>query len=140
MQNEQEFLSPAQVATLKSVSRPTVSRALKSGDLRGIRDNSGRWKISTRDAEDWLSSTSGTAKTVHEQRARSEHAQQIEQLRTELATTREELASTRTRAEILAEQLQDLREERERWRGLAEQLSEPRPVARSWLDRLLGRA
>ena len=52
-----EFLTAEQAAKRAGVSRPTVSRALKFGDLPGNRDNLGRWSILPADVDAWAEKT-----------------------------------------------------------------------------------
>lgn len=44
----------ARAAQIAGVSRPTISAALKSGDLRGTMSNRNRWSISDPDLRDWM--------------------------------------------------------------------------------------
>lgn len=45
----------ARAAQIAGVSRPTISAALKSGDLRGNMSNRNRWSIADPDLRDWMS-------------------------------------------------------------------------------------
>ncbi|WP_394356098.1 helix-turn-helix domain-containing protein, partial [Brytella acorum] len=48
-------MSPAQAAQVTDVSRWTIMRAIKSGDLQAFRDNKNQWRIKTDDLNAWLS-------------------------------------------------------------------------------------
>lgn len=97
------FLSPVEAAELAKVSRPTISRALKSGDLHGIRDNSGKWKITHEALHEWASRRTPVQ---FEQRSNSVHEQ--------LAHAREKLSAAEAKAVLLTSQVEDLRTERDR--------------------------
>lgn len=124
---EHDYLTPAQAAQRAKVSRPTVSRALKSGDLRGIRDNSGAWRIAPPDLEAWASARSGVqveqrAHSVQEQNI-SELYAQLEQARAELANARELIARLEGAAGATAIRLEELSADRDAWRAQAERLA-----------------
>ena len=127
-----EFLTAEQAAKRAGVSRPTVSRALKFGDLPGNRDNLGRWSILPADVDAW----SEKRGPVQVSATNTEHRESLERLRTDLAQTREALARADSRAETLAEAVTDLRQERDRLLGLLE--TRPAVVSGFW-NRLLGR-
>ena len=126
------------------VSRPTLSRALKSGDLPGIRDNSGKWMIEEADLDAWSRDRS----RVHGERVLNavqerEKLGEIERLNAEVHAIREDLAQARenlARAEgegrANRERIDDLTRERERLLGLLEAHS--RSTVGFW-GRLLGR-
>lgn len=94
-----EMLTTTQAAKRADTSRPTISRALKSGDLPGNRGNDGKWLIKADDLDAWA----GRRSTVHdEQCANSVHAQQkspdferLNEISRELDKTREALAEAR---------------------------------------------
>ena len=50
-------LSPAKAASIAGVSRTMISRALTSGDLVGVKKNSGHWAIEHSDLLDWMERT-----------------------------------------------------------------------------------
>lgn len=105
-----EFLTAEQAARRAGVSRPTVSRALKFGDLRGNRDNMGRWSISPDDLDAWAEKRG----PVQLSATNTEHSESFERIRTDLAQAREAVARAEARAETLAETVDDLRKERDR--------------------------
>jgi excisionase family DNA binding protein len=86
--------TPAQAAKIAGVSRSTVSRALKEGELRGIRDNRQRWKISDENLQEWL------GHVEHKAPAHS-NAVKIAQLETENRMLLENLLKTEARADRL---------------------------------------
>ncbi|WP_243268585.1 helix-turn-helix domain-containing protein [Sulfitobacter sp. DSM 110093] len=65
-----EMHTPAQAAKIANVSRSTVSRAIKSGDLPARKGNQS-WQISDSDLREWL----GVQKSVQRTRAGHVHAQ-----------------------------------------------------------------
>lgn len=94
-----ELLTTTQAARRADTSRPTISRALKTGDLPGNRGNDGKWLIKSDDLDAWADRRS----SVHdEQRSNSVHAQQkytdlerLNEISLELDKTREALAEAR---------------------------------------------
>ena len=137
-------LTTAQAAERAQVSRPTVSRALKYGDLPAIRDNAGKWLIEP-DAVDAWASKRATVHSVH--RSHSVHDapqaaddERLERLRGELAHTRETLARVEGESAMNERRMADLIAERDRWQQMAERLSHAqtvRPV--SFWSRLFNR-
>lgn len=122
-----QTITPADVARRAGVSRPTVSRALKSGDLRGVRDNFGQWRITEADADAWAA----TRSAVHaDQRANSVPAQDTDSMNAQLEQAKIALAASEARADGLAARLADTQTDRDAWKAQAERLaSEPRPAA-----------
>lgn len=122
-----QTITPADVARRAGVSRPTVSRALKSGDLRGVRDNFGQWRITEADADAWAA----TRSPVHaDQRANSVPAQDTDSMNAQLEQAKIALAASEARADGLAARLADAQSDRDAWKMQAERLaSEPRPAA-----------
>ncbi|WP_085787620.1 helix-turn-helix domain-containing protein [Ketogulonicigenium robustum] len=124
--NMSKMLTTAQVAQRFGLSRSTVSRALKNGDLRGIRDNRGVWKIAEDDAHKWRSDA------VHEQRAHSVHDSALR--------TRAEVAEARATA--LEMHVSDLQSERDDLRKQRDELQaklDGRPVETVSISQLFGR-
>ena len=121
-------MSPAQAAQLKNVSRRTIMRAIESHDLEAFRDNRNHWKIDPQALDKWAGA----------QWAPSEHdhpdAPTLPTL--DLAIS---LARVEAERDALREQLEQIKEDRDHWRGLAERqqdmLQEQRP--RRLLARLL---
>lgn len=130
-----DFLTAEQAAKRAKVSRPTVSRALKAGDLLGKRDNFGKWAILSADVDAWAEKRGHVQLSV----TNTEHIEspeRLEQLRTDLAHTREALARAEARSETLAETVSDLRQERDRLLTLLE--TRPAVPVSLW-GRLFGR-
>ena len=127
---DHDFLTTAQAAQAAQVSRPTISRALKSGELHGLRDNSGAWRIKRTDLDTWLVAR---ASVQPERRSHNAHAQHpdyhehLEQARDELAKAREQIARLEGQAIAHAERLADALADRDAWRAQAQQLS-GRPI------------
>lgn len=122
-----EYLTTPEAARRARVSRPTISRALKCGDLPAIRDNGGRWMIAPTDVDSWAENRAN----VHSvQRSHSvQNAPQpldderYEQLRTDLATSRETVARLEGEAAMNERRITDLSADRDKWREMAERLS-----------------
>jgi len=127
MHSPDENLTPAQVAEMAKTSRATVSRALKSADLLGIRDNAFAWHIRRADAEAWIK---GRA-PVQQQRApkamrRDESAmanERLDAMQTELTETRLRLVRAESEAQASQARLADALADRDAWKALAERLS-----------------
>lgn len=119
-------MSPAQAAQVADVSRWTIMRAIKSGDLQAFRDNKNQWRIKTDDLNAWLSAQ--CAHTVQEEVDTHPvhtpaHLDPISQDTLELARVKAELEAEKTlRATIEID--------RDHWRELAQALASSRP--RKW--------
>jgi len=108
-------MSPAQAAQLAKVSRSTVSRALKAGELRGFRDNRGHWRIEPDDLEQWSNSVQEQV-PAHNEQPKIDHYTALA-----LATARADIAEHRIEA---AEQRAEAAErDRDEWRSQAQQLA-----------------
>ena len=122
-------MSPAQAAQVADVSRWTIMRSIKSGDLQAFRDNKNQWRIKPDDLNAWLSAHSAQcAHTVqndidaHHVHTPA-HPDPIAQDTLELVRMQAELEAEKTfRATIEAD--------RDHWRELAQKLAESRP--RKW--------
>lgn len=140
-----EVLTTTQAARRAKTSRPTISRALKTGDLPGNRGNDGKWLINSDDLDAWADQRS----SVHdEQRANSVQEQQkppdlerLNEIFRELVKAKEDLAEVRqtlARAEaenaVNRERITEISADRDHWRAMAERLSHPEPGI---IDRLL---
>lgn len=149
MHTPDDDMTPVQVADLAKVSRATVSRALKAGDLLGIRDNGFAWHIRRADAEAWIAGRTPPqgirdAKAMQRQ-ANAMANERTEHLQKELAEVR--LTLTRTEAESMANaaRLADALADRDAWKAMAERLSgrevpivRPVEVRRRLFSRLFG--
>lgn len=121
-----ETFTPTEAAMRAGVSRPTISRALKSGELLGIRDNTSRWRVRADDLATWMEKRIAVqmnrSGTVHEQskeamnteltQARSALTEALELLRIETARA----ATAEARANGLADRLADTQRDRDAWR------------------------
>lgn len=135
------FLSPRQAATRIGCGRSSIMRALTSGELPAIRDNKNAWQIDAEALDRWSEKRPGPSPDQGAVTDRTAETDQPEPARTTPADTPEtlvRLAAAETRAEMLAEQVNDLKRDRDAWRQQAEKLaSESRPVS-IW-GRLFGR-
>lgn len=129
-----DFLTTAQAAKRAGTSRPTVSRALKNGDLHAIRDNAGRWIITAEAVDAWAEDRS---RVQDEQRANSvhvapvapsnEHLNALEQARADLTEAREKIARLEGEAGANKDRISDLMRDRDALRdALARAASHPR--------------
>jgi len=122
-------LSPAQAAQVADVSRWTIMRAVKSGDLLAFRDNKNQWRIKEDDLDAWRSAhPAQCAHTVQEEDdAHPAHTPAHPDL-----PSPDALELVRVKAELEAEKaLRTMAEtDRDHWRDLAQKLAEPRP--RKW--------
>jgi excisionase family DNA binding protein len=154
------MLTPEQVAQRAGVSRPTVSRALKEGELRGIRDNRSRWRITPEDADAWAMNRLNSGRnSVHagpEQRHErigerpAQLAAPVEQgLLVELADLRVKVERAEAQAKIAEVRVEaaearaaELVIERDWLRDRFEEITRPTPPVaaprRGFLARLLG--
>lgn len=115
-------LSPAQAAHLIGVSRSTISRAIKSLELKASRNNQNHWQIAEPDLIEWSLRTGLT--TGHDQsNAQADQSNQIE------------IAELRAEVRGLRDQLDELRQDRDAWRHHANQLAKPKPLLLTQLFR-----
>jgi hypothetical protein len=127
MQSPDEDLTTPQVAAMACTSRATVSRALKSGELLGIRDNAYAWHIRRGDAEAWIARRAPTQQPrMTKAMRRAENAmadERVEAMRTELVETRMRLVRAESEAQASQARLTDALADRDAWKALAERLS-----------------
>lgn len=119
-----KMLSPRQAAERAGCGRSSIMRALSSGQLRGIRDNEGRWQIEPEAVDDWMSMRrspdrqSPDMTTGHPMVTLSDTPE-----------TLAKLAAAEAKIEGLEARVEDLKQDRDEWRRQAQQLaSEARPV------------
>ena len=132
------MLSPKQAAAHAGCGRTSIMRALSSGNLKALRDNEGNWQISLPELEDWMSM----------RRSPDRHYPAMTESRSavipvDTPETLARMAAAEARAEILAKQVEDLKQDRDRLAGMLEKsLESGTRGARGplgWFDRLLGR-
>lgn len=112
-------MSPTHAAQSKNVSRRTIMRAIKSLDLKAIRDNRNHWKINPQDLDRWAVSQCAPSGHVHS-------------ISPSIPTPDLEakLAVVEAQRDAAREQLAGAQEDRDRWREMAEKLADkPR---RNW--------
>jgi predicted nucleic acid-binding Zn-ribbon protein len=136
-------LSPAKAASIAGVSRTMISRALTSGDLVGVKKNSGHWAIEHSDLLDWMERTITRAESKPATPAPTPDQIEMEALQTELKAAiaagqeaRERLAAANARLAALDEMVSALKAERDAWQRQAKTLAS-RPAG--ILAKLFGR-
>ena len=127
MHSPDEDLTTPQVAAMARTSRATVSRALKIGELLGIRDNAYAWHIRRGDAEAWIARRAPTQQPrMTKAMRRAENAmadERVETMRTELTEMRLRLVRAESEAQLHSARLTDTIADRDAWKALAERLS-----------------
>ena len=126
-------LTPQKAAKRAGVGRTTIMRALERNELKAMRDNSGRWQITLKALDDWMSMRPvrsydrQSPSTVTD----SDHGQ-------ELAAAKVEIATLTSQKEGLEARLCDTQTDRDAWRTQAQRLaSEARPIG--MIERIFGR-
>lgn len=115
-------MSPAKAAQSKNVSRRTIMRAIEALDLRATRDNRNHWKIDPQDLDRWTDAQCAPSGQAHPD---------LLTLRTSDLETK--LAVAEAQRDAAREQLIDVQEDRDRWRGMAEKLAgKPRWLFWPW--------
>lgn len=109
-------LSPAAAAKIAGVSRSLISKAVKSGELVGSRNNRGHIQINRADLDNWMSRRTMRAKAEPE--AAPDANQDSDQ------TAR--IASLETEVKEVRARLDDALADRYAWRAQAERLAETR--------------
>ena len=122
-------LSLNQAAARGGVSRWTVSRALQAAQLRGMRDNRGRWRVEPEDLDTWAAEQSPVQperRTVLQlEQDRAEPILHVEQHgAAPVQAVEVEVAVLRVQLEALAGQLDREREDRVHDRATVEDLRE----------------
>jgi predicted nucleic acid-binding Zn-ribbon protein len=120
-----------------------ISRALTSGDLVGVKKNSGHWAIEHSDLLDWMERTITRAESKPATPAPTPDQIEMEALQTELKAAiaagqeaRERLAAANARLAALDEMVSALKAERDAWQRQAKTLAS-RPAG--ILAKLFGR-
>lgn len=123
-------LSPAKAANIADVSRTVISRALTSGDLVGVKKNSGHWAIENSDLLDWIGRTITRAESKPTAPASTPSQIEMEALQADLKAAiaagqeaRERLAAANARLAALDETASTLKADRDAWRRQAETLA-----------------
>lgn len=136
-------ISPAKAANIAGVSRTVVSRALTSGELIGVKKNSGHWAIENSDILDWMERTITRAERKPATPAPTPSQIEMEALQTELKgeiaagqEAREGLSAANARLAVLDETVSTLKADRDAWQRQAETLAS-RPTG--ILAKLFGR-
>ena len=141
-------LSPAAAAKIAGVSRSLISREIKSGHLPATLRNNGHHAIERPDLEAWMSRRTDRATapdpvpatTPAEAPERPVDTSQVDELRQELATTREALARLEGQQAATSARLVDLAADRDAWRDQAQRLaSDAKAVPLSLWGRIFGR-
>ena len=122
---DRRTLSPRQAATRAKCGRSSIMRALSSGDLKAIRDNSGNWQISPEALDDWLSLR------------RSPDRQSPDQPSEPPLVTPSDTPETLIKLAVAEARLADMTAERDRLAALLEKALEARSVG--LFARLFGR-
>lgn len=130
-------MSPAAAARHSGVSRSLISRALKSGELAGIKKNNGHWSIQEADLEQWMERTTIRAESEKPDPAPEQpvtrHADdiaRIEELENRLKESDEkrqaaevEAAQATGRLQAVEEHLSSVKSDRDAWKEQAETLA-----------------
>lgn len=111
----EKFLSPNAAAKVSGISRSSIMRGLENKTLFAQRDNRNRYLIKRSDLDAWA------ANRPEQDREVSKPAQTVfETVHLDTPETLARLAAAEVRAEMLAEQVQDLKQDRDAWRAAAE--------------------
>ena len=102
-------LSPAQAAQVASVSRWTIMRAIKSHELKAVRDNKNHWKIDPDELDRWSASTVRTVEATHPLHTLKDSAE-----------TLAHVAALEVENGQLRERLSETKEDRDAWREMAQ--------------------
>lgn len=113
-------MSPAQAAQAAGVSRWTIMRAIKTQELRAMRDNRNHWQIAPDALDRWRASTVRTPDTIHTLPTHQDSPEMLAKLAAETAR-----ADAAERARDQAEA------DRDAWRTQAEKLAD-RPQRGGW--------
>ena len=110
-----------QAAKAAGVATATITRALKSGKISGIKDEDGAWSIDPAELH-----------RVFPPISRKDHGSPFlkgTETPSAIAERAHEISAMEREIQLLRETLSDLREDRDKWRDMAERLSiAPPPV------------
>lgn len=118
-------MSPAHAALAKGVSRWTIMRAIKSGELVAYRDNKNQWRITSEELEAWRPHSDA----AHHELQGSHTADDLS-VKLQEANTRASLAEALLNRE--REALQEMRAERDAWKEEAQRLTAALTRHASW--------
>ena len=121
-----KMLTPKQAADRSGCGRSSIMRALASKELKGIRDNSGRWQITPEAVDDWM-----TMRPADRLRPVTDTPGQD---RTYYVDTPETLM----RLAVAEARLTDVTADRDRLAALLDRALQPRPVHVGIWDRIFG--
>ncbi|MDE1943862.1 MAG: hypothetical protein KGI47_12045, partial [Betaproteobacteria bacterium] len=96
--------------------RSSIMRALSSGELKAVRDNDGNWQITPDAVDDWLS-----MRRTPDRQSPDQTKEPAMVMVSDTPETLARLAALEVRAEMLAEQVKDLKKDRDAWRAAAEE-------------------
>lgn len=123
-----EHLTPQKAAQRAGVGRTTIMRALEREELKAMRDNVGRWKISSDSLDDWVS-----MRPVRSDVGLSPSTVPDSDRGQELATAKVEIATLKAQKDGLEARLSDAHAERDR---LAAALHKSLEARRGFLERI----
>lgn len=126
-------LTPQQAAKRANVGRTTIMRALERDELKAVRDNTGRWKITPEALDDWMS-----MRPVRSKDGQSPPVMSDSDNGQELAAANVQIATLTAQKEGLEARLSDAHAERDRLAKALDKALEPRPVV-PLFRRLFGR-
>lgn len=118
--------SLAQAAEATGTNRTTILRAIKVGKVSATKDANGNWTVEPAELHRVYPPAHQGARPERHQRAQAAEAVLTAQI-----------AALRETADLLRAQLEDVRRDRDAWRGQAERLL-PAPAPRPWWRRLTG--
>lgn len=122
------LLTPNEAAQRAGCGRSSIMRALKEGSLQAIRDNRNRWQIDPIELDRWRGERPDSDRLVTPVIDMDTSGQVADTV---------QIAALQAENGQLRERLDELRQDRDAWRGQAEKLaSEPQPVG--FFARLFG--
>ena len=123
-----------EAARQSGISKSTLSRAIKDGKLSAVRSaDTGSYKIEQAELARYIEATAVIRATVEkpaETGATTQTATPLE--RAETAVFEAQIAGLKQVADLLREQLDDMKGQRDRWQQQAERLALPAPARRPW--------
>ena len=105
-----KMLSPAQAAQVSGKSRRTILRAIENGYIKAHRDNRNHWKIDPKSLSGWADAQGALNERAHP----------------ESTPAQVQIAQLEIRVEMLTEQLDQIKVDRDAWRETAQELSRTR--------------